>query len=243
MDTIKFVENRYTVIEGLKQIVYDLNEYANERDHVQKIIEQHYWIFGEQYNLVTADQRMQKALEQYVYMLYGDDKPDAVLDPDEEEKRRMDIFMASTRKTEDADGSEIEENLIVELKAPKVQLTKKVMRQIEDYMEFIHNQPRFNSQYRKWKFIAVCSSVDEYIKNCYKSCEGSHKKGLVRELDNYELYAMTWDDVFKSFDLRHDFLLKQLKIDRDKIAEEISSEIGDKPSRETADNLTEALCG
>lgn len=53
----------------------------NERYHVQKIVEQHYWLFGEQYNLVTADQRMQKALANYLNILYGSDAPDATLNP------------------------------------------------------------------------------------------------------------------------------------------------------------------
>lgn len=57
------------VIEVLKTIVFDYAGYANERDHVQKIVEQHYWLFGEQYHLVTADKRMQKALEEYLYLL------------------------------------------------------------------------------------------------------------------------------------------------------------------------------
>ena len=30
-----------------------------------RIVERHFWLFGEQYNLASADQRMQKALEQY----------------------------------------------------------------------------------------------------------------------------------------------------------------------------------
>ena len=71
IDTIKFIEDRYKVIELLKSIVYDLTKFANERDHVQKIVERHFWLFGEQYNLASADQRMQKALEQYRNILYG----------------------------------------------------------------------------------------------------------------------------------------------------------------------------
>ena len=58
IDTIKFIEDRYKVIELLKSIVYDLTKFANERDHVQKIVERHFWLFGEQYNLASADQRM-----------------------------------------------------------------------------------------------------------------------------------------------------------------------------------------
>lgn len=38
----------------------------------------------------------------------------------------MDIFLCGARKTEDSVGDEIQENLVIELKAPKVVLTKKV---------------------------------------------------------------------------------------------------------------------
>ena len=212
--------------------------YANERDHVQKIVEQHYWLFGEQYHLVTADKRMQKALEEYLYLLYGDKAPNPVLTPDEEELRRMDIFACAARNTEDANGSAIQENLVVELKAPKVVLTKAVLRQIEDYMDYVRKQPLFNSQYRRWKFIAVCSAVDDDVKARYDSQKSKGKKGLVAEIDNYEVYALTWDDVFQSFDLRHAFLLDKLKMDKEAIAAEIAQTAGDEKSKDTADALT-----
>ena len=215
-----------------------LNSYANERDHVQKIVEQHYWLFGEQYHLVTADKRMQKALEEYLYLLYGDKAPNPVLTPDEEELRRMDIFACAARNTEDANGSAIQENLVVELKAPKVVLTKAVLRQIEDYMDYVRKQPLFNSQYRRWKFIAVCSAVDDDVKARYDSQKSKGKKGLVAEIDNYEVYALTWDDVFQSFDLRHAFLLDKLKMDKEAIAAEIAQTAGDEKSKDTADALT-----
>jgi len=75
----------------------------------------------------------------------------------------MDIFACGARKTEDGFETTIEENLIVELKTPKVILSKKVLRQIEDYMDFIRKQPQFNSQHRRWKFISVCREVDEDV--------------------------------------------------------------------------------
>ena len=236
--TIRFIEDRYRVIEVLKAIVFDHAGYANERDHVQKIVEQHYWLFGEQYHLVTADKRMQTALEEYLYLLYGDKSPNAELMPDEEELRRMDIFACAARNTEDANGSAIQENLVIELKAPKVVLTKTVLRQVEDYMDYVRKQPLFNSQYRRWKFIAVCSAVDDDVKARYSSQKSKGKKGLVAEIDNYEVYALTWDDVFRSFDLRHAFLLDKLKMDKEAIAAEIAHTVGDEKSRKTADALT-----
>lgn len=148
------------------------------------------------------------------------------------------LDVLNRRNTEDANGSAIQENLVVELKAPKVVLTKAVLRQIEDYMDYVRKQPLFNSQYRRWKFIAVCSAVDDDVKARYDSQKSKGKKGLVAEIDNYEVYALTWDDVFQSFDLRHAFLLDKLKMDKEAIAAEIAQTAGDEKSKDTADALT-----
>lgn len=238
VETIQFIEYRYKIIETLKKIVFEYSAYANERNHIQKIVEQHYWLFGEQYNLVTADQRMQRALEQYLGMLYGADAPDATLSPDQEEMRRMDIFLCGARRTEDATGDVIQENLVIELKAPKVILSKKVLRQIEDYMDFIRKQPQFNTQLCRWKFIAVCNTVDDDVRARYAAKQATGKKGLVLAVENYELYALTWADVFKSFDLKHSFLLDKLKVDQAAIEKELSEEIKNRAGREAVNCLS-----
>lgn len=239
IDTIKFIEDRYKVIELLRTIVYDLTKFANERDHVQKIVEKHFWLFGEQYNLASADQRMQKALEQYRNILYGEDDVAATLNPDAENERRMDIFMCNTRNVETTFETMLEENIVVELKAPKVPLTKKVLRQIEDYMDYVRRQPQFNSELRKWKFIAVCKEVDDYVKSQYKAFEDKGKVGLVFKVDNCEVYALTWDDIFKSFEMRHKPLLERLNYDRERVTNELLVEVISVEGREKADALTE----
>lgn len=243
VETIGFIEGRYKVIEGLKQILFSqLSNYANERDHIQKIVEQHYWLFGEQYHLVTADKTMKTALQKYEYYLYGSNSPDTKLLPDEEEMRRMDIFACGARKIEDASGNELSDNLIVELKAPKVVLTKKVFRQIEDYMDFIRKQPSFNSQFCQWKFMAVCNEIDENVKSLYKTYEIFGRKGLALKKDNYEIYVLTWSDIFYSFELRHKFLLDKLQMDKEAVAAELSERTGTSLSRDTVNAITEQLC-
>ena len=239
IDTIKFIEDRYKVIELLKSIVYDLTKFANERDHVQKIVERHFWLFGEQYNLASADQRMQKALEQYRNILYGEEDVTAELTPDAENERRMDIFLCNTRNVETTFETTQEENIVVELKAPRVPLTKKVLRQVEDYMDYVRRQPQFNSELRKWKFIAVCKEVDDYVKSQYKAFEDKGKVGLVFQVDNCEVYALTWDDIFKSFEIKHKPMLERLKYDRERVANELMAAVSDTEGREKADTLTE----
>nr|WP_297171518.1 hypothetical protein [uncultured Agathobaculum sp.] len=238
IEAIKFIESRYKVIELLKTIVYDLTQFANERDHIQKIVEHHFWLFGEQYNLASADQRMKKALERYINILYGENDIDAILKEDVEQERRMDIFMCNSREAEYSFETTLEENIIVELKAPKITLSKKVLRQIEDYMDFIRKQPSFNSEYRKWKFIAVCKQVDEDIKSRYEAFAEKGKIGLVMQVENYEVYAYTWDDVFKSFELRHAPMLKRLKYDREQLAKELMEEVKSDEGRDRVDALT-----
>ena len=239
IDTIKFIEDRYKIIELLRSIVYDLTKFSNERDHVQKIVERHFWLFGEQYNLASADQRMQKALEQYRNILYGEEDVTATLNPDAENERRMDIFMCNTRNVETAFETTLEENIVVELKAPKVPLTKKVLRQIEDYMDYVRRQPQFNSKLRKWKFIAVCKEVDDYVKSQYKAFEDKGKVGLVFQVENCEVYALTWDDIIKSFEIKHTPMLERLKYDREQVANELMEEVNGAEGREKADALTE----
>lgn len=237
IDTISFVEERYKVIEILKSIIYDLDKFANERDHIQRIIENNYWLFGEQYHLVSSDKTMHRALEEYNYFLYGNKTATEPLAPEAEAQRRMDIFLCGARNVETNFGTFIEENIVVELKAPRISLSKTVLRQIEDYMDYIRTKPQFNSQHRKWKFIAVCKEVDEYVKDQYNTLNHYGKPGLVSKSDKYEIYALTWDDVFKSFDLRHSFMLDKLKYNRSALLEEINSTIHE-PSRETVDELT-----
>ena len=224
IDTIAFIENRYKVIEILKQLVYELDKFTNERNHIQKIIEQNFWLFGEQYHLASADKTMHRALSEYNYWLYGAKDATEALAPEAAADRRMDIFLCSARKAETSFETCVEENIVVELKAPRVPLSKTVTRQIEDYMDFIRSKPQFNSQQRRWKFIAVCKSVDDNVKSLYGAFKDFGKPGLIHKNDDYEIYALTWDDVFKSFDLRHSFMLDKLNVDRDKLLEDITKE-------------------
>jgi len=241
IDTIKYIEGRYSVIERLKTLVYELTQFTNERDHIQKIVERHFWLFGEQYNLVSSDQRMQKVLEQYTHILYGKRDNEAKLVPDKENNRRMDIFLCSMRTTQNSVETVIDENIIVELKSPKTKLDKIVLRQIEDYMDYVMKQPEFNSELRKWKFISVCIEVDDHVKSQRKAFEDKGKPGLVKQIDNFELYAHTWDDVFTSFEQRHRPIIEKLQFDRKKLAEELLEGVDNIEGREKADTITKAL--
>lgn len=238
--TIKMLESRFNIIEILKKLVYDLSEFTNERNHIQRTIEENYWLFGEQYNLVTADKNFEKVLKEYLYVIDDNKNKEDYKIENQDRLRRPDIFMCRSRSLEFHDATQGEENIIIELKEPKVVLNKKVYRQIEDYMDLIMHENRFNSGLRKWKFIMVSTSVDDFVRTLYKSLEDKGRPFLFRWHERFEIYAMTWDDVFKSFDIRHQYLLNKLEFDRDIILEELEAN-GIDVSREGSNELTQRL--
>ena len=111
------IQTRLEVIGELRRIVYDpdVSRFANERDHIQKIVENHYWLFGEQYALVSADVTIKKSLKKFEKELQTKYENDPALSV-EELRQRMDVVLYGSRSTE----TDQKEGLVIELKAPSV---------------------------------------------------------------------------------------------------------------------------
>lgn len=209
IDVVDIIQKRYKVVSELRNIVYDkeLSHFANERAHIQKIIENHYWLFGDQYQLVTADVTIKRSLEQFEKAIASSDDT-SMLTP-AELRQRMDILLYAGRMTEAGD----KECLVIELKAPSVVLNPDVFSQIQRYANLIRKEPQFSAQGRRWKFFAVCSSIDDDIKIKFETFAANGKPGLADIIGNFEIYALTWDDIFLSFERRYQFILDKLKRD------------------------------
>lgn len=227
------ISARYEIIEKIKTLVLNNEQFTNERNHIQKIIEQNYWLFGEEYNLVAADERLDKVLTKYLKYLDRNINGINYDDPCYKSKR-PDIFISGMRDVASPNG-EIQQNIIVELKAPYVKLTFDIYRQIEDYMMAIKKEPEFNSIYCSWKFICVCCELSPEVIDRRNSYNERGKKGLVNCQSNYEIYAYTWSDIFTMFDIRHRHLYGKLQ----KKANELAMMYN--PSRELADRMTNEI--
>lgn len=228
---LETVKARQEIITELKTLIYDNTRFTNERNHIQKIIEQNYWLFGEEYALVSADERLATVLNKYLNILDKGNKKDVLYTDPKYKDKRPDIFISGNQDIVTSE-TQIQENIIVELKAPSVRLTTEVYRQIEDYMLAVNKDPEFMSSYRQWKFICVCNEIDDEVKVRYKSMKEYGKKCLVFKTDDYEIYAYTWADIFTIFELKHNHLYKKLKKKFEYSKNVIS------PSRELADNYT-----
>ena len=126
--------------------------------------------------MVSADDTFEKALSNYLYILDGNEDSQQI--DSAERNRRPDIFMC--RKHKVADSSDffkyVGRKCHSWIKTSDSNNRQKQFRQIEDYLDLIKGEERFNSQMRSWKFFVVSNKVDDFIKDQYKSFQDKNKR-------------------------------------------------------------------
>lgn len=232
IDLISMVERRYEVVAELKRIIYDLADYANERDHIQKIIEQNFWLFGEAFRLVTADKEMLTSLKAFE-AITGVNESDDIRMTDRDKISRMDIFLYSSQINSESN----KECLVVELKAPKISLSLNVANQLSRYANTVISEPRFISASRTWKFICIGKTIRDEVKRKYDALKHYGKPGLIDIVGSFEIYGFSWDDIFTAFENRHAFLLDKLQ--KDLIETSASVTDNAPPSRKVVDSIVQ----
>ncbi|MBW4426973.1 MAG: ATP-binding protein [Nostoc desertorum CM1-VF14] len=211
--TVRLIEDRYKAIEELKNLVFNKELNANERDHIQKFIENHYWILGEQYHLVTAaEQKFETALRRYIYHLTGETNEVSIDHYDK--NKEMDIFMVRQLLNDFFIN-----NVVVELKSPKIKLGSKELEQVKKYMNVILEQNEFNASNMTWEFYLIGNDFDQsgYIDREIKNSKHHGEKSLVYSVDNYKIYVKKWSEIFAEFELKHRFLYEKLELERTKL--------------------------
>ena len=208
--TLQLIEDRLQTIQALRSINFDHTLKAGEVKHLQKLIERHYWIFGEEYRFVGAeDIKFQEALNRYKYILHGVDKEEYVNHPDK--YKEMDLFITGQ---EHRDGRP--SNLVVEIKSPTnvPKLKMEHYTQINTYMNVIKKQDGFNDPTTYWTFLLIGLDIDDVTKEQIKN----PLTGICLEKDNYRLYMKTWAQVLNEADARFNYLKEKLQNERNRLA-------------------------
>ena len=210
----QLIIDRLQAIQDFKTLLFDKDRYVNEVDHVQKFIEKHYWFFGEQYRLVTAEEpNFEEALRRYLnivsdcYYEKGTIKMDS---PDR--KKQMDIF--AVRQMPDG---EIKKCIVVELKRPSVVLGMEELNQIKKYFKTIRSDSRFNATNIEWEFYLVGNDYDNDIKNEIENAKNWGIRSLVYKIDNCNIYVKKWSEIFTELELNFNYLNEKLKFDYQKL--------------------------
>ena len=216
--TIKLIQDRYRAIDLLKQLLYNYELNANEREHLQKFIEDHYWIFGEQYTLVTAaEPKFEEALRRYIKIRTGKDEKKYIEHKDK--NKEMDIFAIRQNIENDSIN-----NIVIELKHPKISLGQKQYQQLYNYMKVISEQPEFIANNATWEFYLVGNKFDTSgdIENLYENAKIHGEKSLVYKVKNFKIYIKTWSEILNEFEIKHKFIQDKLELQRSAIVENSS---------------------
>lgn len=216
VSTIKLIEDRYKTYYQLKELVFNDELKAKEIPHLQDLVENHYWLFGEEYHLVTAaEPKFEEALKRFIYKTTGEIKETKIDHIDK--NKEMDIFACRQHKKD----SKIE-NIVLELKHPKIPLGEKEYSQVMKYLSVISSRQEFNAPNMSWKFYLIGNKFNTsgYIERQIKTNRNHGEKSLVYNEDGrIKVYVKTWSEIFTEFELRHNFLDEKLKLEREKLYE------------------------
>ncbi|OPJ62566.1 ATP-binding protein [Clostridium oryzae] len=206
---IKLIEDRIKVVQGLKELVFDKDLFVKEVPHIQEIVENHYWLFGEQYNLITAaEPDFELALKGLIQMSTGETKK--IYLNHEDKNKEMDIYMLR----QDHMGN-VTENVVVELKRPTVTLGEEQLSQVKKYMRVIKSDDRFNSDSVKWTYYLVGNKFNSngYMEGEIEGHKSWGEQHLVHSEanGNHKIYVLKWSDVFDEFARKHSYLMDKLK--------------------------------
>lgn len=218
--TVSHIKDRKDVLAYFSKLIYDCKKEAYEVKNIQRCVESNLWLFGEQYNILTAEEDdFDKALRAYLSKVSGFDKEHFqkynVVHPDK--NKEMDIFAAQRGKRYLDNGDEYFHCIVIELKRPSIKLGDQELEQIKRYKNVISAEDRFDDEKTIWDFILVGNEISDSkitaanINGEIVSNRIHGEFGLVQKDGNKRIYVKTWKQILNDFELRYDDILSKLK--------------------------------
>lgn len=215
LSMLKLITDRLQAIKDFKELIKKERN-ANEVDHIQKFIEKHYWFYGEEYHLATAEEPdFEEALRRYLNVASDNYyKKGSIVIDDKDKYKQMDIFAFQSLPNGD-----IKKCIVVELKRPSVILGRTELDQLKKYFGVIMREDRFNASNINWEFYLVGNKYNDEIKWEIQSNKGHGEKSLAFNIDKCKIYVKTWSEIFTELELNFNYLQEKLKFDYSKLTD------------------------
>ena len=231
VDTIQEIDYRLQTLDDLESLVYDPDKYKDtlEVKHLQKILDKDFWVFGEEYRLVSSTEgAIKNTINRFASEILGI----ADYNTESESRKEVDLFLSKKIVHRNSNGMYEVHNIVVELKRPSVKLSKEELDQIKEYKRKILEDPACSTENIHWTFILVGKefSSDDAISDAIENMRnnGEASRGLVECLPkkNCKVYVRKWSDIINC-ELRpqYEYLKEKLKLEQRNPSEDTQEEI------------------
>jgi len=191
--TIKEIDHRLEVLDALEVLISEHEKETLEVRDIQKILDQNFWLFGEQFRLFSSTEgALKKVLTKYAKEILEIDDPELETNPTGE----VDLFLTKTESIDE----QTHKNVVIEIKRASIKLNKgKEYWQIDNYKDKILEQSMCNGVNQYWEFYLIGKDYDKGISELIESAQnhGERQRGLtINSKDGrVKVYVRKWSDI------------------------------------------------
>lgn len=209
------VTDRLDFLAALREIVFnpETKGLVKERDHLHKILERESWVFGEQFNMMSSEIGLTRALEQHLSVLGRSAESIEKVTRTDGSQGRLDLMFSLA-----APEHEVKRYLVVELKAPAVVGKEAEAAQIKSYARAVVADPQFSGTNTVWDFMLVVNDYNDDVKRDIS--QRGREYGILDESDldpnsplRYRVWVRRWSEVLEAADRRLLYYKKGLQHD------------------------------
>lgn len=224
--TINFLTDRLKALNYFEQMVYRRDLNANEVNDLQYMLEQNYWLFGEQYSAVAkAEDTFVTLVRQHFDTLRkadGDENQEALEEIKKHPDKLKQVDLCCVRQMP---TSNTIENIVVEIKHPLKTLTQTHYQQLRKYLDILTSVKEFVADNYKWTFYLIGTDMSQSLKEDLDNMKVKGKNGLIFEKDNFkiEVFVRTWKSIFNEYKIKYNNIHEKLKIEENSLVSNESS--------------------
>lgn len=193
----KLVAGRLDFLRGLELLVFktESKNELKERTQLHKILEEHTWLWGEEFALSVSDQSLNDVLTAHLNLLGKRSDDDSTVVREDGSRGIVDLMLS--RLIPQARAEE-REHLVVELKRPSVAIDRDVISQGQSYADAVADDARFRDTSTRWTFWLVSNEMTPSGRK--QASQANRPRGLCYEsgTGHVKVWAKTWGEIIQA---------------------------------------------
>jgi len=206
----KIVADRLDFLKGLEILVFDpkSKEQLLERRQLHRIIAEHTWLFGEEFNLTVDDQSLTEVLRKHLESWGRQIAIDEPVRREDGSEGIIDLMLSRRVPLPRADERE---HLVIEMKRPKHKIDGKAAAQVREYAFAIAQDERFRDVSTRWTFWAVSNDISTTVRKEAK--QQNRPEGVLYADDEgrMTIWVKTWGQIINDAKGRLTFFQDRLQ--------------------------------